>query len=285
VAKLTDSRKPVLHHFTVDVEEYFQVLALEPHIARSRWEVIPQRVEIGVRSLLDLLSEHGAHGTFFVLGWIAERSPELVREIAERGHEVASHGANHERVTTLTRDEFRESVRSSKRVLEDITGRSVIGYRAPNFSIVRGGEWALEILVEEGYGYDSSLFPVRRSGSGFVGGQRDPHRLQLRSGTLYEIPPATLKIGGVVFPAGGGAYLRHLPYALVHSALRSAERRGVPATFYIHPWELDPAQPRIKAPFLTRLRHYGGLARTARRVRRLLSTFRFQPIAATLGYD
>lgn len=275
----------MLHHFTVDVEEYFQVLALEPHVARSRWEVIPRRVEIGVRLLLDLLSEHNSHGTFFVLGWIAERSPALVREIAERGHEVASHGANHERVTTLTRDEFRESVRSSKRVLEDITGRSVIGYRAPNFSIVRGGEWALEILVEEGYRYDSSLFPVRRSGSGFVGGQRDPHRLQLRSGTLHEIPPATLKIGGVVFPAGGGAYLRHLPYALVHSALRSAERRGVPGTFYIHPWELDPAQPRIKAPFLTRLRHYGGLPRTAPRVRRLLSTFRFQPIAATLGYD
>jgi polysaccharide deacetylase family protein (PEP-CTERM system associated) len=277
--------KPVLHHFTVDVEEYFQVLALEPHVARSRWEVIPRRVEIGVRLLLDLLSENNSHGTFFVLGWIAERSPELVREIAERGHEVASHGANHERVTTLTRDEFRESVRSSKRVLEDIAGRSVIGYRAPNFSIVRGGEWALEILVEEGYRYDSSLFPVRRSGSGFVGGQRDPHRLQLRSGTLHEIPPATLKIGGVVFPAGGGAYLRHLPYALVHSALRSAERRGVPGTIYIHPWELDPAQPRIKTPFLTRLRHYGGLARTAPRVRRLLSTFRFQPIAATLGYD
>jgi polysaccharide deacetylase family protein (PEP-CTERM system associated) len=277
--------KPVLHHFTVDVEEYFQVLALEPHVARSRWEVIPRRVEIGVRLLLDLLSENNSHGTFFVLGWIAERSPELVREIAERGHEVASHGANHERVTTLTRDEFRESVRSSKRVLEDITSRSVIGYRAPNFSIVRGGEWALEILVEEGYRYDSSLFPVRRSGSGFVGGQRDPHRLQLRSGTLHEIPPATLKIGGGVFPAGGGAYLRHLPYALVHSALRSAERRGVPGTFYIHPWELDPAQPRIRAPFHTRLRHYGGLARTAPRVRRLLSTFRFQPIAVTLGYD
>jgi polysaccharide deacetylase family protein (PEP-CTERM system associated) len=285
VATLTDSRKPVLHHFTVDVEEYFQVLALEPYVARSRWEVIPRRVEIGVRLLLDLLSERDAHGTFFILGWIAERSPELVREIAGRGHEVASHGANHERVTKLTKDEFRESVRSSKRVLEDTTGRLVIGYRAPNFSIVRGGEWALEILLEEGYRYDSSLFPGRRIASGFVGGQRDPHRLRLTSGTLYEIPPATLKIGRFVLPAGGGAYLRHLPYALVHSALRSAERRGVPGTFYIHPWELDTAQPRIRAPFLTRLRHYGGLARTAPRVRRLLSNFRFQPIAVTLGYD
>jgi polysaccharide deacetylase family protein (PEP-CTERM system associated) len=285
VAKLTGSRKPVIHHFTVDVEEYFQVLALEPYIARSTWDSIPRRLEIGLRVLLDLLSEHDAHATFFVLGWIAERNRELVSEIAERGHEIASHGTNHERVTTLTRDQFRESVRSSKNTLEEIAGRAVVGYRAPNFSIVRGGEWALEILLEEGYRYDSSLFPARRNGSGYVGGERDPHSLRLASGTLQEIPPATLKIGRTVLPAGGGAYLRHLPYAFVHSALESAERRGVPATFYIHPWELDPAQPRITTGFLTKLRHYGGLARTAPRVSRLLSSFRFQPIAATLGFS
>ena len=285
MAKLTGSRKPVIHHFTVDVEEYFQVLALEPYIARSEWDSIPRRLEIGMRVLLDLMSEHEARGTFFVLGWIAERNPELVREIAKRGHEIASHGTNHERVTTLTRDQFRESVRSSRNTLEEITGRAVVGYRAPNFSIVRGGEWALEILLEEGYRYDSSLFPVRRNGSGFVGGERDPHTLRLASGPLQEIPPATLKIGRTVLPAGGGAYLRHLPYAFVHAALESAERRGVPGTIYVHPWELDPAQPRIKTGFLTRLRHYGGLARTAPRVERLLSSFHFQPIAATLGFS
>jgi polysaccharide deacetylase family protein (PEP-CTERM system associated) len=277
-------RKPVVHHFTVDVEEYFQVLALEPYIARSRWDGMPRRLDVGLHLLLDLLSEHDTHATFFVLGWIAERAPALVKEIAERGHEIASHGSNHQRVTTLTRDEFRESVRSSKRALEDITGGSVVGYRAPNFSIVRGGEWALEILREEGYRYDSSLFPVRRDGSGFVGGARDPHCLDLASGTLHEVPPATLQIGKAVLPAGGGAYLRHLPYWVVYAALRSAERRGVPGTFYIHPWELDPAQPRIRTPFLTRMRHYGGLARTAPRVKRLLSTFHFQPIAAALGF-
>jgi polysaccharide deacetylase family protein (PEP-CTERM system associated) len=278
-------RPPVRHHFTVDVEEYFQVLALEPYVARSKWDVIPSRLELGVHLLLDLLSEHHARATFFVLGWIAERRPELVREIAERGHEIASHGSNHERVTTLTRDEFRESVRSSKRSLEEITGRAVVGYRAPNFSIVRGGEWALEILLEEEYRYDSSLFPVRRKGSGFIGGERDPHCLNLASGTLYEVPPATLQIGRAVLPAGGGAYLRHLPYALVHSALRSAERRGAPGTIYIHPWELDVDQPRIETPLLTAARHYGGLSRTAPRVKRLLSSFRFQPIAATLGFS
>ena len=277
-------RKPVVHHFTVDVEEYFQVLALEPYISRSRWDAIPRRLDVGLRLLLELLSEHETRATFFVLGWIAERAPELVKEIAEAGHEVASHGSNHQRVTTLNRDEFRESVRSSKCALEDITGGAVVGYRAPNFSIVRGGEWALEILREEGYRYDSSLFPVRRNGYGFVGGERDPHTLQLASGTLHEVPPATLKIGRAVLPAGGGAYLRHLPYWFVYSALRSAERRGVPGTFYIHPWELDPAQPRMRTPFLTRVRHYGGLSRTAPRVKRLLSSFRFQPIAATLGF-
>lgn len=276
-------RKPVVHHFTVDVEEYFQVLALEPYVPRSRWDSIARRVQLGVHLLLDLLAKHDARATFFTLGWVAEREPGLVREIAERGHEVASHGSDHRRVTTITRDEFRESVRGSKRTLEDITGRPVFGYRAPSFSIPRGTEWALEILLEENYRYDSSLFPVRRKGYGFVGGTRDPHRLKLATGTIDEVPPVTLEIGGAVFPAAGGAYFRHLPYALVESALLSAERRGVPGTFYIHPWEVDPNQPRLRTSFLTRMRHYGGLTRTVPRLERLLSAFRFQPIAATLG--
>jgi polysaccharide deacetylase family protein (PEP-CTERM system associated) len=277
------SHPSVRHHFTVDVEEYFQVLALEPYISRSRWGVIPSRLEVGVHALLDLLSEHKTLGTFFVLGWIAEQRPEVVRAIADRGHEIASHGSDHRRLTTLSRDEFRESARSSKLALEDVTGLPVFGYRAPNFSIMRGGEWALEILVEEGYRYDSSLLPARRKGSGYVGGKRDPHTLRLDSGTLQEIPPATLRLGRVILPAGGGAYFRHLPYGFVQSALLAAERRGAPGTFYIHPWELDVEQPRVKAPFLTTLRHYGGLKRTVPRLTRLLSSFRFQPIAATLA--
>lgn len=277
------SAKPIFHHFTVDVEEYFQVSALEPYAPRVRWDQFPRRLEVGLRRLLDLLSEHDARATFFVLGWVAERSPELVREIIERGHEVASHGSDHKRVTTLTPDQFRDSVRSSKHLLEDVTGKEVFGYRAPSFSIIRGGEWALDILLEEKYRYDSSLFPVQRQGYGFVGGGRDPYELQLASGTLHEIPPATLNLGSAVLPAAGGAYFRHLPYALVHSALVSAEQRGEPGTFYIHPWELDPGQPRLSVPILTRVRHYGGLTRTVPRLRRLLSRFRFQPIAATLG--
>ena len=282
---MSASDNSVRHHFTVDVEEYFQVLALEPYVARSQWDVMPSRLEPGVNLLLDLLSEHETLGTFFVLGWIAERRPEVVRAISERGHEIASHGSDHRRLTALSSNQFRESARSSKRLLEDVTGHAVFGYRAPNFSIMRGGEWALEILVEEDYRYDSSLLPARRKGSGYVGGKRDPHMLSLKSGKLEEIPPATLKFGGAVLPAGGGAYFRHLPYMLVHSALRAAEQRGAPGTFYIHPWELDPDQPRVKAPFLTTLRHYGGLTRTVPRLRRLLSSFRFQPIAKTLRLE
>ena len=281
--ELARAQQSVRHHFTVDVEEYFQVAALAPYISRGEWETTPRRVEVGMRLLLDLMAEHDALGTFFVLGWIAERMPALVREISDRGHEVASHGTDHRRVTELDEDQFRDSVRVSRRILEDVTGQPVFGYRAPSFSIVRGGEWALDILVEEGYRYDSSLFPVRRAGYGYEGGQRDPHKLDRAAGHLDEVAPATLQFGSHILPAGGGAYFRHLPYALVHAALASAQKRGAPGTFYIHPWELDPGQPRISAPVRTTLRHYGGMSRTVPRLRRLLSNFQFQPIATTLG--
>lgn len=234
-------------------------------------------------AVLDLMAERGARGTFFVLGWVAKYHPSLVRRIADAGHEVASHGWGHERVTTLTPDEFRASVRDSKRDLEDVVGKRVLGYRAPSFSIIRGTEWALDVLLEEGYVYDSSLYPVRRRGYGFVGGARDPYRIPRAAGTLDEFPPATLQVGPAVLPAGGGAYFRLLPYQLVDAAIRSAESRSVPATFYIHPWELDPDQPRIAVPLKTRIRHYGGLHRTVPRLRRLLARHQFQPIADTLG--
>ncbi len=274
---------PIRHHFTVDVEEYFQVSAFEPYIARSRWDDLPSRVAFGVRCILELLAEHDARGTFFILSWVAERQRALVREIAKHGHEIASHGTDHRRVTELTPEEFRESVRTSKRVLEDISHEPVVGYRAPSFSITRGREWALDILVEEGYRYDSSLFPVKRRGYGFVDGERDPHVLQRPRGSLHEFPPATVEWGGRVLPAGGGAYFRILPYRLIPAALRGAERRAAPGTFYIHPWEVDHEQPRFSVPATTRVRHYGGLRRAPSRLRRLLSTFRFGTIAETLN--
>jgi polysaccharide deacetylase family protein (PEP-CTERM system associated) len=289
IAKLTGSHlpseiiQPIRHHFTVDVEEYFQVSAFEPYVSRSSWDDLPSRVVLSIRLILDLLAEHDARATFFILSWVAERQRALVREIAKHGHEIASHGTDHRRVTELTPDEFRESVRTSKHILEDVARQPVVGYRAPSFSITRDREWALDVLIEEGYRYDSSLFPVKRRGYGFVGGKRDPHVLQRADGSLHEIPPATIEVAGRVLPAGGGAYFRLFPYALIRAALRGAERRGSPGTFYIHPWEVDPEQPRMSVSLKTRIRHYGGLERTEERLRRLLSTFRFGSIAESLA--
>lgn len=271
------------HHFTVDVEEYFQVSALENVVSRARWHEYESRVERSTMAVLELLERYDARGTFFVLGWVAERCPGLVRTIAGTGHEVASHGWGHRRVSTLTPDEFRLSVRRSKRTLEDLVGAEVRGYRAPSFSIVPGIEWALDVLLEEGYAYDSSLFPIRRPDYGYPGLHRDHQWLDRPAGRLAEFPPATLQAGGVRLPAAGGGYLRLLPLALTRAALRQAEGRGVPATFYIHPWELDPDQPRLPVSRATRVRHYGGLARTAGRIERLLQEFRFGTIADTLA--
>ncbi len=274
---------PIRHHFTVDVEEHFQVSALEPYVPRASWDSLPSRVEHNTRRLLELLAERGATGTFFTLGWIARRHRDLVREIASGGHEIASHGWGHERVTTLDRSGFQRSVRDAKAILEDTSGTAVHGYRAPSFSIVRGGEWALDVLIEEGYRYDSSLVPVRRRGYGYAGGKRDPYQLVRRSGSLTEVPPATLRMLGATLPAGGGAYLRLLPYLWVKSAIAASERRSVPATFYIHPWEVDPDQPRVAVSAFTRVRHYRGLEHTEDRIRALLRDFSFQPIATTLA--
>lgn len=267
------------HCFTVDVEEHFQVSAFEGTVPRSAWAGMPSRVARNVDRLLETLARRHARGTFFVLGLVAERSPEVVRAVAGAGHEVASHGWDHRRVTHQTAAEFRESVRRSRALLEDLAGAPVLGFRAPSFSIVPGREWALDILVEEGYRYDSSLFPVRRPGYGYSGGARDPHWLERPGGRLYELPPATLRRLGWTLPAAGGAYFRIFPYGLVRAALKDCERRGVPGTFYLHPWEIDPAQPRLRVPPLARFRHYTGLARTQQRLERLLDDFRFGRMA------
>jgi polysaccharide deacetylase family protein (PEP-CTERM system associated) len=272
------------HHFSVDVEEYFQVSAFEPHVRREEWDRFPSRVGASVARILDMLARHEARATFFILGWVAARHAAMVRAISRAGHEVASHGWDHVRVTEQTPTAFRESVRRTKRTLEDLTGDPVLGFRAPSYSIVPGREWALDVLVDEGYRYDSSLFPVRRRGYGFPGGMRDPYWVTRPAGRrLAEIPPATLRWAGLNVPAGGGGYFRIFPYALTRQALRDCERRGVPGTFYIHPWEIDPGQPHVPVPWLTRVRHYSGLARTSPRLERLLFEFRFIPIRDTVG--
>lgn len=272
-----------VHHFSVDVEEYFQVAALEAVVPRERWSSYESRVARSVDLLLELLAHHDARGTFFVLGWVAERDPDLVRRIAAAGHEIASHGWDHRRVREQEPSAFRDSVRRTREFLEDVTGSAILGFRAPSFSIVRGCEWALDVLIEEGYRYDSSLYPIRRPGYGYANGARDPYWIDRPAGRLAEAPPATVSLWGMRIPAGGGGYFRLLPYAFVRSAFREAERRGAPATFYIHPWELDSEQPRLEVSLPTRIRHYGGLAGTRSRLEALLSEFRFAPIADTIN--
>jgi len=271
------------HHFTIDVEEYFHVAAFAPWVLAADWGRWPSRVARSVARLLTLLAEHQARATFFVLGWVAQQHPEVVRDIAADGHEIASHGWDHARVTTQTPAAFRASVRRTKQFLEALTGTPVLGFRAPSFSIVPGREWALDVLIEEGYRYDSSLFPIRRPGYGYPNGRREPHWISRSVGRLMEVPPATARWGGFTVPAGGGAYFRVFPYALFRAAFRDHERRGIPATFYIHPWEIDPGQPRLAVPLLTRLRHYTGLNRTEARLGRLLSEFRFGTIAESVA--
>ncbi|HET7585731.1 MAG TPA: XrtA system polysaccharide deacetylase [Gemmatimonadaceae bacterium] len=271
------------HIFTVDVEEYFQVRALEHDVPRERWESLPSRVQASVDELLALLAQHGARGTFFTLGWVAERHPEVVRAIAEGGHELGSHGWSHRPVYALSPDEFRREVRSSKAILEDVAGHPVIGFRAPNFSITPGSEWAFDVLCEEGYQYDSSLFPIRRPGYGYPSCPPLPHIISRPSGTLCEFPLATALWCGMRLPAAGGAYFRHLPYALTRRAFRQHSDNGIPAVFYLHPWELDPGQPRLGTSPVTRMRHYGGLRRTRRRLQRLLAEFHFTSAASRLG--
>jgi polysaccharide deacetylase family protein (PEP-CTERM system associated) len=273
------------HHFTVDVEEYFQVSALENVVARAAWGRQESRLRTGLDQVLDLLATHGSRGTFFILGWIADRYPSVVRTIAAGGHEIASHGWDHRRVTDQEPEEFRSSVHRSRDLLEQLLGRPVTGFRAPSYSIVPGHEWALDVLIEEGYTFDSSLFPVRRPGGryGYPEGRSDPYWLERPVGRIAEIPPAVLPVGRWRIPAGGGAYFRLLPYALARAALRACEARGVPGTFYIHPWELDPGQPRLDVSWTTRVRHYGGLSKTRPRLERLLREFRFTPMGDTVA--
>ncbi len=272
----------VTHFFTVDVEEYFQVSAFEGIAPRSRWADFESRVTVVVERLLELLADANVQATFFTLGVVARRSPDVVKSIANAGHEIASHGIDHRRVTTITQEEFRKQARESKHLLEDLAGSPVLGYRAPSYSIIPGNEWALEVLRDEGYQYDSSLFPIRRRGYGYPDGQADPHWFSTAAGPLYEVPPCTWRVGGQRLPAAGGGYFRLLPYALVRAGLRQAARRGQPGTFYIHPWELDPQQPRLSTPLLTRVRHYTGLDRVIPRLKRLLGEFSFTSISEGL---
>lgn len=270
---------PVEHIFSVDVEEYFQVSAFDRFVDRRDWPKMPSRVEGAIDLLLELLDRHGATGTFFTLGCVAERHPRLVRQIAAAGHEVASHGWSHRRVSALSPAQFRDELSRSKSVLEHITGQQVVGFRAPSFSIGAGEAWAFDALIEEGYRYDSSVFPVRRPGYGDRTARTTPSIVRREGGELLELPLATLELLGMRIPAAGGGYLRHFPFAVVRGAVRAHTARGDSAMLYVHPWEIDDEQPRLPVPALTRIRHYGGLRRTLPRLERLLAEFSFTSAA------
>ena len=275
----------MFHLFTVDVEEYFQVSAFEGCVAREDWPNHPSRLTLGMDRLLALLERHGVLATFFILGWIAKHHPDLVRRIAAGGHEVASHGWWHRRVTSLTHASFRDEVRDSRSILQDLTGQPVLGYRAPSFSIEPETEWAFDVLLEEGYRYDSSLFPGRQRGPGGHAVQHVPHLLKRATGVLLELPLASMGCAGLRVPAAGGGYLRQLPFAVIRHAFRRLRVDQVPAVFYIHPWELDPDQPRIPAPWLTQLRHYRGLGGVQCRIEALLTEFPFTSVSASRLLD
>lgn len=247
----------------------------------SAWPELERRSPAVIDRLLEYLDGKGVKGTFFVLGWLAEQEPDMVRSIAEAGHEIASHGYEHELVGKLGEDGFRSSVRRSRAVLEDVSGQRVRGYRAPSFSIVPGLEWAFDTLLEEGYEYDASLFPVAVHPTyGYPTADRDPFWIEREGGSLLEFPATTLKLFRSMLPASGGAYFRLLPYALVRGGLRQAEKRSSPGMFFIHPWELDDWVPDVAAPRLQMIRTFAGRRRTWRTFDRLFRDFDFGRVDA-----
>jgi polysaccharide deacetylase family protein (PEP-CTERM system associated) len=275
-------RATVVNAFSVDVEDWYQVSDFDAVVPRDAWASQESRVARSTDRILALLDDAGMRGTFFVLGWNAERHPEVVRRIAAGGHELASHGYGHQVVYELTPDAFRADVMRAKRVVEDLIGAPVLGYRAPSLSITRRSVWALDVLAEAGFRYDSSIMPVGDA----VVATRFPHVIRERAdGTLVEFPISTARVLGRNLPLGGGGWLRVFPYAYFRWGLRRVNRHdGQPAVVYIHPWEVDPDHPRLKTAgrrgFST---HYVGLARTEKKLRRLLHDFRFASLREVLG--
>lgn len=268
---------------TVDVEEFFQVAAFERTIPRGAWDTTESRVELSTGRVLDIFATHGARATFFVLGWVAERHPALVRRIVAEGHEVASHGYDHTRVHNFTPAQFREDVVRTRRILEDITGVAIRGYRAPSYSINAKNLWALDVLAETGHVYSSSIYPIRHDLYGMPEAPRFPFRL--RPDAILEIPVTTVRVGGRNYPCGGGGYFRLLPYPAFRWALRRVNAEdGQPGLFYFHPWEVDPEQPRVKdAPLKSRFRHYLNLDTMQARLARLLGDFRWGRMDEVFG--
>jgi polysaccharide deacetylase family protein (PEP-CTERM system associated) len=281
---MSSQPEPVTNAMTIDVEEHFHVSVFDGVIPRAEWSGLESRVVRNTERLLRIFAEHDVTATFFVLGMVAERFPGLVAEIAKAGHEVASHGYGHRLIYDQTPQAFREDVRRSKALLEAASGRAVLGYRAPSYSITPKSLWAIDVLIEEGYRYDSSIFPIRHDRYGIPLCPRHAYVLNRPGGSLVEAPGSTTAVGPFNLPIGGGGYFRILPYAWTRWGIERVNRiEQRPAIFYLHPWEIDPDQPRLRAGLLSRFRHYRNLHRTEARLRRLLSEVRFGPLAGLVS--
>ena len=270
----------MLNAFSVDVEEHFQVQNFRRGIPSGEWDQHESRVGASTRRVMDIMEGRNVRGTFFILGWVASRNPELVREIAARGHEIASHGWSHTQLTRLDAGSFRDEAVRSKSLLEELSGQEVLGFRAPSFSIQPHTFWALDILLDVGYRYDSSIFPIRHPDYGVTGWPRQIHHLKTPKGReIAEFPLTVASFCGRSVPVSGGGYFRLLPFGITRWGIRQANRHGRPAVFYVHPWEVDPDQPRHRRR-TTRtgaFRHYTGLRKTEARLKKLVDTFPFAP--------
>ena len=266
-------RKTVKHILSFDVEEYFQVEAAARDIKPEQWDDFEKRLPASVDLILSLLDEYNVKATFFILGWVATHESDVVKRIAKAGHEIASHGMNHQMIGRMDEQTFRKDLTQSKKILEDLTGQKVIGYRAPTFSITRKTSWAIDVLSEVGFEYDSSIFPVRHDRYGVADAPTIPHfAVGARASKILELPPAVLRICRTNFPVGGGGYLRLLPTCILTKAL---SKRDEPGMVYLHPWEFDPAQPKLPLTLAGQFRHRVNLSKTEIKLRKLLSQFEF----------
>lgn len=264
---------------TVDVEDYFQVSSFEPYIGQARWDDYSSRVVPNTQRILRLFEAQQVRATFFVLGWVAQRFPDLVRQIVDQGHELGCHSYAHRLIYQMTPDQFRADLVLARDLLQQAAGTPVLSFRAPSFSITRQSLWALDILAEEGFRYDSSIFPVYHDRYGIPDALPGIHRIRTPAGTLWEFPPTVVRLGPVNLPVSGGGYFRLYPVGWTIRLLRRVVRQGRPFVFYVHPWEVDPDQPRLKlASRLSRFRHYVNLASTQRKLQRLLGQFDFAPM-------
>lgn len=274
----------MLNALTFDIEDYFQVEAFKDYIRFDEWPNYQSRVVENTRKIANILNERDVKATFFILGWIAERFPDIVKHLADDGHEIATHGYAHEMVYRQTPDSFEKDLLKSIKTLEEISGQKVIGYRAPTYSIIEESLWAFDILIRHNVRYDSSIFPIIHDRYGIPNGERFPHKITGEEGqTIMEFPLSTLRLWKWNFPVSGGGYLRLFPYWILKYGIQWLNQKSQPAIIYLHPWELDPEQPRIpNIPIKTKFRHYLNLRSTATKLRNLIRDFEFAPICEVL---